>query len=160
MSAPIRPGTYNVPTTVPTTVNVPATQTFTASAPVATPGAVAPCAAAPMAAWAHPSGWCLPFIIYFVLAIIGFILLLSNLFSASNTSTSGQKWLWLILSLIWLIFFGWLIYYLCSRGKNVLAWVVLFLPLILLALVYLFFIGALAALMVTGNVASPAAATV
>ena len=130
----LQPGVYS------TTSTVPATQTVSVSAPQTTMNG----STLLPASW-NTSNWCLPFIIYVILAIIGFILMLSNLFSASNNMTTGQKWTYLILSLIWLIFFGWLIWYLCKKGQQGWAWFVLFLPLIILALFYLFIAGAIGA---------------
>ena len=95
-----------------------------------------------------PSTWCWPFIIYIVLSIIGFIsniyLVFSNSGSTKKMST-GQGLAYLIFKLIFYIFFGWLIYYLCKKGHTGWAWVVLLLPMILSFIFIIFFFGLLGA---------------
>lgn len=143
---PLTPGTYVQPVGQTTTT---LTQPITVGQPMATTTAngntVSGALTSTVQGMTNPQTWCLPFIIYVILSVIGFILMLSNLFSSTNKMTTGQKWMYLILSLVWLIFFGWLIWYLCRRGHNGWAWFVLFLPLILLALFYLFIAGAIGA---------------
>ena len=157
----LAPGTYTTPVAATTT-----TQTVRVDPPVTTSstGAVAGAAvAAPVAAeWANASSWCLPFIIYVILAIIGFILLLSSLFSNTNRMSTGNKWVSLIVWLIVLIFFGWLIQYLCRRGHVGWAWFVLFLPLIILVIFWLIVAGLIGAFWAgaeAGSVVRPPVAT-
>jgi hypothetical protein len=151
----LTPGNYTVPSTLtqrvvqPVSVGppVPTGAPMITSNGSTTNGAGAALAAdaAAVTAWANPTSWCLPLIIYVIFAIIGFIWMLSGLFSSTNTMSTGNKWVSLIISLLWLIFFGWLIYYLCRKGHQGWAWFVLFLPLIVLAVFYLFIAGAIGA---------------
>lgn len=152
-NAPLQAGSYlqQTPTQIPAVVNQrvdvgqPQLTTVGGNTVGTTTGSVAP------VGWDNPTSWCLPFIIYVILAIIGFIVLLTNLFSASNTMSTGSKWVSLIIWLIILAFFGWLIYYLCKKGHHGWAWFVLFLPLILLFVFWLFIVGMLGFLWADGG---------
>lgn len=76
----------------------------------------------------EPSTWCAPAVIYALFSLIGLVMLIAGL---ALVPLSMNKW---ILAAVWLavsIIFMYLFLYLCSKGLNWVAWLLLLLPLIL-----------------------------
>ena len=94
--------------------------------------------------WDKPTSWCWPFIIYVVLGLIAMIANLYLLFTSKKV-TIGSGVVYVIFKLLFFLFFGWLIYYLCKKGHTGWAWVVLLLPLIISVIFTLFIFGILGA---------------
>jgi hypothetical protein len=90
--------------------------------------------------WNKPSTWCLPFIIYIVLSVIGIIISLFYIFSKKNVSTSAAL-IHFLFNIVYTILFACLIYYLCKKGYTGWAWFVLFLPLIISFIFTIFIFG-------------------
>lgn len=74
-------------------------------------------------------GWCLPAVIYAVLAAISlFLALLQDLSHLDQNDAMKVKFATFIFHVIWAVFWTWLLYWLCSTCNETWAWVVLFLP--------------------------------
>ena len=79
------------------------------------------------------SGFCVPLIIYIIFAIIG---LLSSLYMVINPNdeklfkNTQTKVLMISIELIINIIVGGLMYWLCSKCYNVVAWIILLFPII------------------------------
>ena len=88
-------------------------------------------------------GWCAPTIIYFSLAVVSMILNLFATNSLDNNMTGGQNQLAITIgSLIGILAWTSILYWLCSRCHNKVAWVVLLFPFIMsVVLAFLYFSG-------------------
>lgn len=75
-------------------------------------------------------GWCTPLIIY---AILGGLSLLFTL----TSSNEEKKFSNFILSLVWIMLWGIIMYKLCEYGHEFWAWIILFFPFILWLVVLL-----------------------
>ena len=75
--------------------------------------------------------WCLPLIIFVIIAVISILAMI----------VGGQSFLNIIISIIFNVLIGLLIWWLCKNNHIGWAWVILFLPLILTVLLFLFFGG-------------------
>jgi len=75
------------------------------------------------------SGWCLPVIIYFVLAILS---LLTIVLSKKENKASI-----FVINLIFYIAYGGLMFWLCKNNNVGWAWLLLFLPFIILIILIL-----------------------
>ena len=81
-------------------------------------------------------GACLPLLIFVILAIISLVI------TIFTPGTGRSKILNIVVSSLWYLLWGFIIYMLCRAGHPGWAWVVLFLPLIIWAiLTILIFIG-------------------
>lgn len=83
-----------------------------------------------------PLAMYLPLYIYVIIVIIT---LLINLFSPGSASSKIVN---MLVSLVWYILWGLVIYFLCKSGNTVVAWIVLFIsPIIWSVLAVLVFLG-------------------
>lgn len=74
---------------------------------------------------------CTPAVVYLVLALIGVFTTMRN-----NGVASGVG------SLIFVALWTWFLNYLCSKGHTGISWFLVFLPLILFAVMFVFALGA------------------
>jgi hypothetical protein len=78
----------------------------------------------------QPKTWCWPFIIFVILVILNIILMLFAMFMNRNPKiTLIHKIGSFLFAIIYYFLWGWLIYYLCSRGSTGAAWAVLLIPI-------------------------------
>lgn len=82
------------------------------------------------------SGWCTPLIIYLVLSVLGLV----GIFRQESKPLNKR----IVCALVWTIFWGLLMFELCSRCYEGWAWFVLVGPLVLTLLLGLLFLGAFA----------------
>ena len=76
------------------------------------------------------SGFCIPFVIYVSLSLINIIqLLIKPVHIEAQNPTNTRLYIILVNTFIHVLF-GSLIYWLCSKCNNVLAWVILLFPII------------------------------
>lgn len=74
-------------------------------------------------------GWCLPAIVYLVLAVISLgLALLQDLSHLNEDDAMRVKTATFLFHVVWAAFWTWLLYWLCSNCHETWAWIVLFLP--------------------------------
>ncbi len=77
-------------------------------------------------------GWCLPAIIYVVLAVISLLLaLLGDFTQYSEDDAYKARLAIFIFHFVWVIFWTWILYSLCSYCHEGWAWFILLLPFII-----------------------------
>tara|TARA_E500000178_G_scaffold305130_1_gene316376 strand:- start:328 stop:693 length:366 start_codon:yes stop_codon:yes gene_type:complete len=86
--------------------------------------------------------YCTPSLIYLGISLIVlFSIIVQNIFSSDNTDlcigiykcTFSHKLMVLVLKIFYIIFWTWLLNYLCKKGYKMLSWFILLIPFLLAA---------------------------
>ena len=80
------------------------------------------------------SGWCVPLVIYIILAIIGIVVSIIAAYKSKRSNT--EKVSGIVMSVLWTVLWIFLMFQLCKRGHEGWAWVILLLPIIFWVIIF------------------------